>query len=279
MNARNSSKCPESNVLIDFLQGRLTPPALDQCETHIADCTRCHETLRDLNPGDTLSEKVAEALVEEEDSLVPTASEPAKPNQLASLIDRLTSPDFAIANSTPLSPMPEPSPAESEMLADRAAEVLRCVAHADDDADRSLGKLADYQLLRLIGAGSTGVVFQARDIPLDRIVALKVLRPSLGELARQRFLAEARSAASIEHTNVITIFQVGQFDRLAFIAMQWQPGQTLEVRLRSGQRFDEQAICQVIQQVAAGLEAAHQKQTVHRDIKPANIWLCDESIA
>ena len=118
-----------------------------------------------------------------------------------------------------------------EILADRAAEVLRCVEPPASGDAESLGTLGDYRLLHLIGAGGTGVVFQAKDISLDRLVALKVLRPSLGDTARDRFIPEARLAASIEHDNVVTIYQIGQQGRLTFIAMQWESGETLEARL------------------------------------------------
>ena len=156
--------------------------------------------------------------------------------------------------------------------------MLRCIdppANGDED---SLGTLGDYRLLRLIGAGGSGVVFQARDTSLDRLVALKVLRPSLGELARDRFIAEARLAASIEHDNVVTIYQIGQHDRLAFIAMQWVPGETLEARLaRESNVLDETTVREFVSQIASGLSAAHQRQLIHRDIKPANIWICDDT--
>ena len=159
------------------------------------------------------------------------------------------------------------------MMADRAAEVLRCLEPGDDT---SLGALGDYDLERLIGTGSSGVVFQATDRVLHRTVALKVLRPSLGEMARQRFISEARSTAAIEHPNVVTIFQVGLADRLAFMAMPWIPGQSLEQLLAAGSLFEEAEIRQLARQIAAGLQAAHERQIIHRDIKPANIWITEQ---
>ena len=254
-----SDKCPQPSLLIEFLQGKLEPPALDECEAHLEQCAQCHETLRGLDSDDTLSEKVAAALISEDpgqnsDSL-----------EIDGLITRLTSTEFQTR-----SPIASQL-ASSEIMADRAAEVLRCV----EPDDETLGLVGDYALLRLIGSGSTGVVFQALDRTLERTVALKVLRPSLGVVARDRFLAEARSAASIEHANVVTIFQVGQVDRLAFIAMQWLPGETLEAKLQSGVSLDESQIADTVLKVASGLAAAHQRQLVHRDIKPANLWICD----
>lgn len=259
MNQSPSKNCPKPSLLVEFLQGKLQPPALDDCEAHLEQCTHCHETLRGLDSGDTLSEKVAAALFAED------AAQGSDSQQIDGLIKRLTSPDFQTRNPI------DAQMATSEIMADRAAEVLRCVQPDDE----TLGVLGDYALLRLIGSGSTGVVFQALDRTLQRTVALKVLRPSLGVEARERFLAEARSAASLEHANVVTIFQVGQVDRLAFIAMQWLPGQTLEAKLQSGAVFNESEVKDTIAKVASGLAAAHQQQLVHRDIKPANLWICD----
>ena len=84
----------------------------------------------------------------------------------------------------------------------------------------------------LLGAGSTGAVFYAVDENLHRPVASKVLRPSLGDAARGRFLAEARATAKLIDANVVTIFHVGVAQRLAYIVMQWLPGETLEERLQ-----------------------------------------------
>jgi serine/threonine protein kinase len=254
-----SSNCPQPSLLVDFLQGKLEPPALDDCEAHLEQCPQCHETLRGLDSSDTLSEKVTDALMAD------LAAESSDSVQIDGLIQRLTSGKFQTRSPAVA------QVASSEVMADRAAEVLRCV-QSDDE---TLGLLGDYALLRLIGSGSTGVVFQALDRTLQRTVALKVLRPSLGELARERFLAEARSAASIEHANVVTIFQVGQVDRLAFIAMPWLPGQTLEAKLQSGGSLNETQVTDTVLKVANGLAAAHQSQLVHRDIKPANLWICD----
>ena len=255
------------------MRGQLQPPQLDQCESHLKDCEYCHETLAGLNGHDTLTERLADLMQNgpEEDK----DSEEAKGDsaEIQNLLGRLKSDDF---KRSAMAAGPEGErrgrTAQMEMVADRAAEILRCVTPDTD----SLGILGDYKLLRLIGAGSTGVVFQALDQPLHRTVALKVLRPSLGEAARTRFLTEAKLAASIEHANVVTIFQVGQVDRLAFMAMQWLPGQTLDCLLSSGEQIDNEQIVEIIRQVATGLNAAHQKQLVHRDIKPANLWICEE---
>ena len=263
----DATECPDKVTLTDYLLGQLEAPRLDECESHIADCNKCHETLRGLSADDTLTQHVGDAFlhVADSNSVSVAASES---QHVRGLVDRLLSE----TNSHPR--QPTPTHADTEILADRAAEVLRCVE--SDPSQQTLGSIGNYQLIRLLGAGSTGVVFQAIDEKLDRPVALKVLRPSLGSVARERFIAEARLAASIEHPNVVTIYQIDQQDRLAYIAMQWLPGQTLETKLQTVATMVDEDVRRIAAQVAAGLQAAHQRQLVHRDIKPANIWISNK---
>ena len=266
MNLKTNAACPPSETLDDFVHGKLEPPILDQCESHISECPACLETLRGLGSDDTLTGHLAAAMNEPDSS---PSSE-----QFNGLMERMLS-------QTPKRLLPgslqPPATIAAELMADRAAEVLRCLEPTDDE---SLGAIGDYDLERLIGAGSSGVVFKAIDRTLNRPVALKVLRPSLGAMARQRFIAEAQSAASIDHPNVVTIYQVGESKRLAFMAMQWIPGQTLEQQLAAGKQFEQSEVRTVASQISAGLQAAHEQQIIHRDIKPANIWIteADQSV-
>ena len=268
MNEADLKSCPDATTLGEYLLGRLEPPTLDQCESHVATCESCHETLRGLNTHDTLSEHIAGAFPQS-DSL---SIESDDSDQVRGLVERLLSQTGF--GSLKQSRGAKAFHVDAEILADRAAEVLRCVS--PDENDQTLGSIGSYQLIRLIGAGSTGVVFQAVDLNLDRKVALKVLRPSLGSVARERFIAEARLAASVEHPNVVKIYQTGQENRLAYIAMQWLPGQTLEAKMSSESCINEADVRQISGQIAAGLHAAHQRQLVHRDIKPANIWISED---
>ena len=222
-NAIKAPPCPAPEILKEFLLGKLEPPRLSECESHVSDCDHCHETLRGLNADDTLSSYVSQAIEETPDAengaeikrLIDRLIDPLSVQQLANENGLAETGDHDGSNGIPTGrPIPR---AELELLADRAAEVLRCLTPEEN----VLGRIGDYELLRLIGAGSSGVVFQANDTSLSRVVALKVLRPSLGPLARQRFLAEAKAAAAIEHANVVTIYQVGEQDRLAYMAMQW----------------------------------------------------------
>ena len=259
-NATADNQCPDRTTLVEYLQGKLVPPDLETCESHVEACDSCHETLRGLNPSDTLSEVVSKAM----ESAAPMADDA---DVVENLVRQMSKTDGLTATAKHFV-------CSEELLMDRAAEVIRLLT-PDSESSESIGILAGFRLLELIGAGGTGVVFRAHDLSLDRAVALKVLRPSLGPVARERFVAEARAAASIDHENVVTIYQVGQQERLAWIAMKWVPGETLENRLLREGPLDEQEIRQLVEQIANGLAEAHRQQLVHRDIKPANIWISD----
>lgn len=138
-----------------------------------------------------------------------------------------------------------------------------------------LGRLGSYRVLRVLGEGGMGLVFEAEDSQLQRRVALKVLRPELAANAmfRDRFLQEARSAAAIPHDHIITIFQVGQDNNLPYLAMEFLHGESLEDRLRRQGRLTVAETLRIGRQTALGLAAAHARGLIHRDIKPANLWL------
>jgi serine/threonine protein kinase len=139
-----------------------------------------------------------------------------------------------------------------------------------------MGRLGPYRVLKVLGSGAMGVVFQAEDPHLRRLVALKVMRPSLSASAEyhRRFLREARLAASIDHEHIVTVYQVGEDRGVPFLAMQLLRGKTLEERLeRAGGRLPLPEVLRVGREIAEGLTAAHARGLVHRDIKPANVWL------
>jgi urea transport system substrate-binding protein len=137
-----------------------------------------------------------------------------------------------------------------------------------------LGWLAHYRILKLLGRGGMGVVFQAEDMQLQRLVALKAILPEFAanSVARQRFLREARACAALKSDHVVTIYQVGQDRDLPFLAMEFLQGQTLETRLQ-GERLPLREVLRIGRESAAGLAAAHARGLIHRDVKPANIWL------
>jgi WD40 repeat protein len=138
-----------------------------------------------------------------------------------------------------------------------------------------LGRLGHYRVLRVLGAGGMGVVFQAEDLTLKRKVALKAMLPALAasDTARQRFLREAQAAAAIEHDHIVPIFQVGEDRKVPFIAMPLLKGEPLDARLQRQSVLPIPEVLRIGREAAKGLAAAHAAGLIHRDVKPANLWL------
>ncbi|MET0513597.1 MAG: serine/threonine-protein kinase [Thermoleophilaceae bacterium] len=144
-----------------------------------------------------------------------------------------------------------------------------------NDDSLATPQLAGYLAQELIGRGGMGEVYRALDVRLDRPVALKVLAAGVveNERARERLLVESRLAASLDHPNVVPIYEAGEQDGLLFIAMRYVPGRDLRALLRrEGALAPERAVA-IARQVAGALDAAHRGGLVHRDVKPSNVLL------
>ncbi len=146
---------------------------------------------------------------------------------------------------------------------------------APAQADDEIGRLGSYRVLKVLGTGGMGVVFQAEDRTLHRQVALKVMLPALAASGtnKVRFLREARAAASIEHDHIVSILEVDEDRGVPFIAMPLLRGESLEQRLKRERRLSVEEVVRIASETALGLAAAHERGLIHRDIKPANIWL------
>ena len=130
-----------------------------------------------------------------------------------------------------------------------------------------------HRIVRVLGRGGMGVVYEAVELALERTVALKVIAPELtGDRGfRERFVVESRMAASIDHPNVLPIFGAGEDADTLFLAMRFVPGDDLGTIVRRDGPMTPERASSIIEQVAAALDAAHGQRLVHRDVKPANV--------
>ena len=130
-----------------------------------------------------------------------------------------------------------------------------------------------YRILRVLGEGGMGAVYQARDTELDRVIALKVIRPELAGYPAilQRFKQELILARHITHKNVIRIFDLGEADGIRFITMEYVDGEDLRTLLRRSGKFDAGEAVDTAVQVCRALDAAHTEGVIHRDLKPQNV--------
>ena len=155
-------------------------------------------------------------------------------------------------------------------------------ARARQELSLLLGQqIPGYQLLEKLGQGSMGVVYKARQLSMNRLVAVKVLNPRWAAKPEfiERHTREAHLAARLAHNNTVQAIDVGAAGPLHYFVMEYVEGTTIREELDAGKVYGEREAVEIVLQVAQALEHAHRRGLIHRDIKPANIILTPEGVA
>lgn len=151
------------------------------------------------------------------------------------------------------------------------------------NGDNLIGKIINerYVLEEKVGCGGMAVVFKAQDRLLNRYVAVKILKESLkddNEIV-EKFNKEAKAAAALSHNNIVSMYDVGQYEGLGFIVMEYIDGKTLKEYINENKPIKWQTACEIAIQIAKALSAAHEHGIIHRDIKPHNILITKDNVA
>lgn len=160
-------------------------------------------------------------------------------------------------------------------------QLSRLQGASDDSGNRPAQQIPGYQLYKKVGAGAMAVVYRAKQLSLDRVVAIKVLpkRLSRNEEFVERFYQEGRAAARLNHPNIVQAIDVGEAGGFHYFVMEFVEGCTVYDELAGGKQYTEQEALAIANQIAKALLHAHERGFIHRDVKPKNIMLTTERVA
>jgi serine/threonine protein kinase len=274
--------CPLPNRLNAWANGDVLPSEAETIDTHLAGCPACQHALAEADDSDPLITSLRpirfrDQLFDDEPALY-GALERAKGFNFESgfpFFDQQVQADDTPAERPAYddrvagveSSSPQPSASSESDLSD----LLSPPAHAD-----SLGRLGRYEVVSVLGSGGMGIVLKARDLDLNRWVAIKVLKPAFAtdSAGRQRFLREARAIGQVRHPNVCPIYEVGEQRGRLYLVLEYVGGGSLAQHLAGVPQSPHQA-AELVERLARAIRVAHEQGIVHRDLKPANILLAD----
>jgi serine/threonine protein kinase len=272
------SLCPAPKELERLFLGGLPEQEADLLEKHVLECEACLQKLKQLMPASDLLSDVmvarrsasgaVEALSPMVDDLMKTIAALHSPCPSGS--QRNSTQDGSKVVTQPFLTGPG---SEGARRADLGDGIILSDFLAPPQADEELGRLGKYRILKILGAGGMGIVFQGEDLLLKRSVAIKLMLPSLAADAGQRFLLEAQAMAAVKNEHIVTIYQADQEHGKFFFAMELLKGEPLQERLNRREPLPVGEVLRIGREIAEALAAAHKMGLIHRDIKPANIWL------
>ncbi|MCE9530097.1 MAG: serine/threonine protein kinase [Planctomycetes bacterium] len=270
MIAQICTDCPDSADLKRLIDGSLSTGEQESITAHLDCCENCQQSIEQIAAGGSGLLDCAKGC----GKIRPDGTSAYWPavKQLEREIFHSTA-----STSAPVTPSPSQMAVTRTEGSDGKAEKPAFDFLDPAEEPGTLGKLGRFHVVSSIGQGGMGMVLRAMDVCLQRQVALKVLDPQLAknDLARNRFIREARAAASITHENVVAVHHVEHHrDEIPFLVMRLVEGESLQDLLdKRGGPLAIRDVVDIGRQVAAGLAAAHEKTLIHRDIKPANILI------
>lgn len=256
-------------------------------------CSKCGQRFR-LKVGDGDPPKVTVARDDKAEasnqkkpsSKPPTASATRSTRQIEETLDNTSAKTVGNVDETMGETIASVSPVSSKPVSEKAVSKPIVSVGSSSSSESEITpapipeRVGGYRVLRLLGRGAMGAVYEAKQISLDRLVALKTIRDRLvsNPASLARFTREAYSAAQLTHHNVVQIYDFGEDDGRYFFSMERVQGGALDELIREKGALDPKLAAGYALQAARGLRFAHQHGMVHRDIKPANLLLSDEGI-
>jgi serine/threonine protein kinase/tetratricopeptide (TPR) repeat protein len=249
--------CPAEDQLCQLLDDTLSPAEREPLESHVESCASCQQTLERLT-SNSHSRPIPAREAAAQD-IRPGVGRPSAAQVPVGGLLRL----FA-------SPQRSGAPTPAELTPERATYA----GTSHPDPPRAFEEVPGYEILAVLGRGGMGLVYKARHLRLDRIVALKMIRSgsqaSAAELSR--FRTEAQAGACLQHPNIVQIYEVGEADGQPWLCMEYVEGESLD-KLVNGAPWPALPVARLVETLARAIDAAHQQGIVHRDLKPANILM------
>jgi eukaryotic-like serine/threonine-protein kinase len=237
--------CPKSAVLSEFWGGRLALETMKSVADHLTICPPCEAAFHELREEDSVVSKLRRYLTHPTPALDPECE------QLA-----------AAARLIPL----------EATGAITLSEDTRTLPNERRPEEPTPRQFAGYELLQRLGYGGMGVVWRARQVRLNRLVALKMIRfgPAAGDTERERFRLEGEAIARVRHPNIVEVFHAGEQEGQPYFAMELLEGGTLAQR-HPEHPYSPRAAAELLHTLALAVQAAHDAGVVHRDLKPSNV--------